>query len=1014
MFSPLLLLGALVALPQDTARVVLVATTDIHGHATEWDYLENKPFPGGLARAARVVDSLRARYPDQVVLVDAGDLIQGDPFATYFARVAPREPHPVIDVMNAMGYDAATPGNHEFDFGLPVMRRTLAGAAFPYVSGNIRGLPGDTLVLKPHTVVRRGAVRVGITGFTTPGVMVWSREKVQGKVRVTPIGPAAALALRTLKNEADLKIVVIHSGMGSASSYDTTGVGAENVAATLAAVPDKPDVVVVGHSHREIRDSVVRGVHFVQPKPYAQSLAVVHIQLARQDRGWRPVSIRAEAISLADVAPAPQTTRRQEEVHDLVRAWVAEPVSHSAGAMRATTARAEPTAIINFINETQRKRAGADLSTTPAFNVRAGFDEGDIRRGDLQALYPEEHTLRAVRLSGADLKAYLEQSARFFQATPTGKFRLSEAVPGSSYDIVWGADYTIDLRLPVGGRIRELKVKGRAVQPSDSFTLALNSYRQNGGGGFAMLARARLVYDKNESIRDLLAAEIKAQGTVDPQQYERSHWRIVPTEAAAAIRRLFAPPVQRPPQAPKDTTILRVLAVSAVESGLLPQTSDARATGGAAALKSALDSASARCRCPVLRVAGGAKAPSARWKQPPMRLATDVHNRLGISAGVLSGHDLTSPQDSLLKRTAESRFPWLAANVVDSASGQRPAWAVPYRTVPVGKRRVAVIGYVAGGGRPTGLTFEPGAASIRTVLREIAANRPDLIVVLAQAGGQCKAEECAAEIMGLARELERGSVDVIIGGGLLGSPIQTGAVPVVAVAEGTASLTTVDMVRTPVGAIEVRARADTVYRDRLTPDTALVRMLAQYRRSSDSVSSQVVARVKVPMERRGDQHSLGNLVADAYRNALRADFAVVVNDEIEGDLPAGAVSPETVAGVLPTRRVLVKATLKGDDVKNVLERLLDGGHACCHVSGMVVRYDPDKHGGKRITGVRLLAGRKLDGSKMYTLAATEALTQAGLGLERTEVAAGDALVSYLRRVPQPVAPPEEPRLIPKP
>ena len=124
---------ALVAPPvQDTAHLVLVATTDVHGHVTDWDYVAGKPFPGGLTRVATIVDSLRARYPGQVVLMDAGDMIQGDPFATYFARVAPREPNPVIEAMNLTGYDVATPGNHDFDWGVATLRQAIAGASFPF------------------------------------------------------------------------------------------------------------------------------------------------------------------------------------------------------------------------------------------------------------------------------------------------------------------------------------------------------------------------------------------------------------------------------------------------------------------------------------------------------------------------------------------------------------------------------------------------------------------------------------------------------------------------------------------------------------------------------------------------------------------------------------------------------------------------------------------------------------------------------------------------------------------
>ena len=176
---------------QDTAHVVLVATTDIHGHATDWDYARQRPFAGGLVRVATVVDSLKALYPGEVVVVDAGDLLQGDAFASYFARVKPHDPHPLIEAMNLTGYDVATPGNHEFDWGLGPMRRAISGAAFPYVSGNIYTLAGDTLLYPPYVVLRREGVRIGVAGFTTPGAMVWDREQLHGKVRIDRIPVAA-------------------------------------------------------------------------------------------------------------------------------------------------------------------------------------------------------------------------------------------------------------------------------------------------------------------------------------------------------------------------------------------------------------------------------------------------------------------------------------------------------------------------------------------------------------------------------------------------------------------------------------------------------------------------------------------------------------------------------------------------------------------------------------------------------------------------------------------------------
>src|SRR4029079_12386886 len=296
---PLLLAVSLAAAQvPDSAHLVLVATTDAHGRATAWDYVAHRPYPGGLARVATAVDSLRRRYPGQVVVLDAGDLLQGSPFAEYRRRVGPQDPDPLIEAMNLVGYDAATPGDRDFEVGLEALRQATGGAAFPWVSGNVRLDPADAPVFQPTAVVRRQGVRVGITGFTTPAATVWNRGRMRG-VRVVRIADAAGPVLTGLRRDADVVVALVHAGLGGGSSFDTTGIGPEQGAAALASLAVRPDLVVVGHSQRAIRDTILSGVHFVQPRPDALELAVVHLDLVRERDRWRIVRVRSEPLDLS-------------------------------------------------------------------------------------------------------------------------------------------------------------------------------------------------------------------------------------------------------------------------------------------------------------------------------------------------------------------------------------------------------------------------------------------------------------------------------------------------------------------------------------------------------------------------------------------------------------------------------------------------------------------------------------------------------------------------------------------
>jgi 2',3'-cyclic-nucleotide 2'-phosphodiesterase / 3'-nucleotidase / 5'-nucleotidase len=1014
----LIMMLALAAPVQDTAHVVVVATTDVHGHATDWDYVANQPFPGGLSRVTTVIDSLRAAYPGQVVVVDAGDLIQGDAFAAYFARVAPRDPNPVIEAVNLAGYDVATPGNHEFDWGLPAMRRIISGAAFPYVSGNLYTLPADTLLYPPFVVLQRQGVRIGVTGFTTPGAAVWNRDHLKGNIRVERIPVAARRIMERLRRESDLTVVLAHSGMSGPASYDTTGIGGEHSAATLATLTDAPDLVVVGHSHREIRDTVVGSVHFVQPKPYGTSVSITHVDLVRRDGRWRSTRMRAELLSTARVAPSARVTQRLAPARAAVLEWADTSVGEAAGAMPAAASRMEPTAIMNFVHAVQLKRTGAQLSAASAFDLKAGFDSGTIRMRDLVALYPFDNTLRVIRISGAQLKDYLEHSVRYFRVDPAGRISIDPRVPGYDYDMVGGARYDIDLTRPVGARIRNLTVRGRPVTPTTALTLAVNSHRQTGAGGYAMLRGAPVVYDRNENVRDLLVEEIRLQKTIDPARYASRDWRIVPEMAAASVRSLFRVPPRPAPAGPRDSVLLRIVSTADLHGALLAGLAEQQPGGGAAVLSSTMDSLGAECGCPVLRLdAGGAMHGSVASNITHGRAMVDVLNKLGIAATAMSEGDLTWSVDTLRRRISEARFHWLAANVFDSASGRRPDWAVPYRLLEGGGLKVAVVGYITAdaksslkAGLTRGLRFGEGALAIHDVLAEVRALRPDVTILLAHAGAECDGPVCTGEIIRLADAVESRTLDLVVAGHTHQRVDTRVAGISIIQAEGEGSLAVADIVRTSAGGRQVRVRLEPISPDRVDGDARMALLVDEYRRRTESITGRVVANVKFPLPREGDQHRLGGMIAEARRNVLRADVGLVGNAGIGADLPAGPVTYGQLYRVQPSESGLVQVTVTGAQLREVLEQALSrNGRPAAHVAGIRVRYDPRRPAGRRIQRLELLGSRKFQSKAEYTLATDDFLASGGEGylalLKRPSVPGSildvDAVIAYLRRLPQP-------------
>lgn len=531
--------------------LVVAATTDVHGRARGWDYYADVPDSlHGLTRVATIVDSLRRASNSVVswpVVVDAGDIIQGNPLAYVAARVDTTIANPAIGAMNAIEYDAAAIGNHEFNYGLPYLDRVIGEAQFPLLATNAYTPDGRRRFRSWALSTRRG-IRVAIIGATTPGSMVWDRDNLAGRVIIRDIVPEVREAVRDARGaNADVIIVLLHSGLNEPSSYDTVGTGgtagtavaSENVAARVARDVRGIDLIVYGHSHKEMPDTVIAGTLLMQPKNWAQSVAIAHLRLEREKGRWRVVSKRSTTVQVAHHREDARVLAVTQEGHRAAVRYATTPIGNTPVVWRADSARIIDSPLIDFILEVERKASGAQLASTAVFDPSASLGPGPITVARLAALYPYDNTLRAVKISGAQLRGYLEQSARYFRLRADGTLDADAEIPGFNYDIVAGVNYTLDVSRPIGERVTQLAYDGRSVAATDTFTIALNNYRQTGGGGYAMLRGAPVVYDRQLEIRQLLMDEVRRRGTLRPSDYFHSNWKVVGYRAVAG--RMLAP-----------------------------------------------------------------------------------------------------------------------------------------------------------------------------------------------------------------------------------------------------------------------------------------------------------------------------------------------------------------------------------------------------------------------------------------------------------------------------------------
>ena len=779
----------------DSYDLVVAGTTDVHGRVRGWNYEANHPDSvRGLTRAATIIDSLRRAAPYRVVLLDAGDLLQGNSFTYVAARVAARDArHPVIAAMNAMEYDAAAVGNHEFNYGLPFLEQTLRQAKFPFLAANALR-PNGAHAFPSWTIVTRGSVRVGIVGATTPGSMVWDRDNLKDRLVVGDIVPALRAAVADVRQAgADVVLVTMHSGLDGASSYDTvsTGVPSENVAARVAREVSGIDLILYGHSHQEVGDTLINGVLLMQPKNWATSVAVAHLALSRSNDHWSVTARNSRVIQAARHAELPVVVAATDSAHRATIAWVTAPIGRTPVAWRADSSRVADTPLIDFILETERRAAGTDLASTAAFSLDASLDSGAITSARLQALYPYDNTLRAIRISGQQLRAYLEQSARYYRTAGDGTVSVDPTIPGFNFDIVAGADYTLDVSHQAGQRVTRLEVNGKAVQPSDSFTMALNNYRQTGGGGYAMLSGAPVVYDKQQEIRQLLVDEVRRRGTIVPSDYFTRNWRIEPAPSVATLYRELrrddredahavgtaTTTATGPASRPRPATRLRIIGTNDFHGALEPRPdATGRRRGGAAYLATAIRTAAAGCispACETILLDGGDEfqgtpASNLAFGRPVVAM----FNALGLAAAALGNHEFDWGQDTLRARMRDAHYGIFGANV-RYADGRDVPWIRDDTLITRGALKIGVIG-VATPLTPTTtrasnvatLRFLEPAPIVDSLARRLRARGADYVVVIAHEGAFCDrdgATNCNGEIVELARSL-REPVDAIVSG----------------------------------------------------------------------------------------------------------------------------------------------------------------------------------------------------------------------------------------------------------
>ena len=1042
----------------------LLGTTDVHGHIYPYDYFTRRSGPG-LGLVAALVDSVRRAHPGATYLFDSGDLLQGTPLTFLAARRDTLAAHPVIRAMNLLGYAASAIGNHEYNYGIPALDRALAQARFPFVSANVfrhgTGEPAyRPYVLIPHVLPSGDTIVLGVTGITPPGVLIWDRANVEGRLDFRdPVASLQPVVAEMRARGANLVVVLNHGGLAG-SSYDTAGMGvpAENAGARIAREVPGVDVIFLGHTHAELQDSTINGVLITQARAWARSLAQVEVTLHRgvwSGARWAVVARRATLLRPDPAHPDTVLLDSLRWAHERAVAYVGSVIGRAAATMESARSRAEDTPLVDFINEVQRRAAGADLAASPAYSLEARVPAGPVNVGEIAALYPYDNTLEAVRVTGAQLKEYLEKSARYFRTWPVaaGESLIDRSVAGYNFDMVAGVDYTIDLAQPAGARITGLSYRGQPVTPDQTFTLALNNYRQGGGGGYSMVARAPVVYDRQQDIRDLLVDEVRRQGVIQPQAYFHANWRIVPAAAQAEVARelaggeaVRAAPAGSGAGAAAAPKRLRVLSINDFHGRLLPETVQGFKVGGAATLAAYLEAERAGFDGPSIVLDGGdgmQGTPLSNLTQG--RSSVEVMNALGVAAAAIGNHEFDWGPAVLRRRMHDAHYPWISANIVVAGTDTTPSWIRDTATVRVGDVTVGLVGLLTLDARDDikheytrGLDFADGAATIDRWVPILRRQGVDFVILLAHSGGECRAlaVNCRGEIVDWARRVHERPDLIVAGHTHNGMQTVVNGIPIVEAMSYSIAYQVVDLKQAttsggaPASAVGAGMAAlpahawlrgiRPAFTDSIAPDSAVAALVERYRRQIGRQLDAIVARLAEPLPKGRGDYALGRLLADAWRVRTGARVAFMNNGGIRTSLPAGPLTWGKLYELQPFENHVVVLTVTGARLRAAVEHALRGEGPDANVSGLRATYDPSRPPGARVLTLTLDDGTPVADSGRYTVALQDFVAEGGdgftaflepLALRKTGWLDRDVLTAYLRSLDQPIRAPQEARLV---
>lgn len=545
----------------ETASLTIYCTTDVHGSLFDYDLKKDQPAGNSLAAIAAYLNQQHPHADSDYILLDGGDILQGQPTNYYFNFIDTSSENITARIMNEMGYDAAAVGNHDIEAGHQVYDKIKKEFRFPWLAANAIDEKSGEPYFQPYTVLNREGLKIVIFGMITPGIPKWLPRHLWSGIEFRDMVETAHqwIPLIREKEKPDLLIGLFHSGF----NYNYAGENKdtpcnENATKLVAQQVDGFDIIISGHDHleniEEITNNAGHRVLLMDPRSHARALGKITVRLNRQGNLYNktyttelidPTAFPADSAYMAKFGPALQQ----------VKGYIDTPIGEFTSVLSGREGLFGPSAFTDFIHNAQLHTTGADLSFSTVLQMDARIERGTITIRDMFNLYKYENGLYLMKFTGAEIDKYLEYAYALQYNTMTsardhllnfktdengellrnnqGKYML--AADYFNYSCAAGIKYTVDVSQQAGQRVEITSLSdGRPFHADSTYTVAINSYRGNGGGGHLTegigLSKEEInnrilkIWDKD--VRYYITEHIKAQKVLTPQC--RNDWKVIP------------------------------------------------------------------------------------------------------------------------------------------------------------------------------------------------------------------------------------------------------------------------------------------------------------------------------------------------------------------------------------------------------------------------------------------------------------------------------------------------------